>query len=160
GRTARQMYAGRADWARIAELKRSVSLPVVGNGDIETAEDAIAMFRQTGCDAVMCGRATMKNPWIFRQIAERLAGREPREPGLPERRDLMLEHFETIEKTAFDPREALHKLRTVTGWYTHGLPNGRALRVRISQLETPAEFREAVREFFEALEPAPLAASA
>jgi nifR3 family TIM-barrel protein len=150
GRTARQMYTGRADWARIAELKGAVSIPVVGNGDVETANDALEMFRQTGCDAVMCGRSTMKNPWIFRQVAERLAGREAREPQLAERRDLMLSHFEAIERTAFDPREALHKLRTMTGWYTHGLPNGRALRVRISELETPADFRAAVEEFFDA----------
>ncbi len=150
GRTARQMYTGRADWARIAELKHAVSIPVVGNGDVETAQDALDMLRQTGCDAVMCGRSTMKNPWIFRQIAELRAGREAREPELPERRDLMLSHFEAIERTAFDPREALHKLRTMTGWYTHGLPNGRALRVRISELETPADFRAAVEEFFDA----------
>jgi nifR3 family TIM-barrel protein len=148
GRTARQMYGGRADWSRIAELKRALAIPVIGNGDVETADDAVEMFRQTGCDAVMCGRATMKNPWIFRQIADRLAGRPPHEATLAERRDLMLAHFSAIERTAFDPREALHKLRTMTGWYTHGLPNGRALRVRISSLETPADFRGAVTEFF------------
>lgn len=62
GRTARQMYTGRADWGRIAELKQALSIPVVGNGDVETAEDAVAMLRETGCDAVMVGRATMKNP--------------------------------------------------------------------------------------------------
>jgi tRNA-dihydrouridine synthase B len=152
GRTARQMYTGRADWDRIAELKAAISIPVIGNGDIETAGDAIAMLEQTGCDAVMCGRATMKNPWIFRQIADNLAGRPAREATLAERRDLMLGHFEAIETSAFDPREALHKLRTMTGWYTHGLPNGRALRVEISQLATPADFREAVIEFFAQLE--------
>ena len=152
GRTARQMYTGRADWDRIAELKAAISIPVIGNGDIERAGDAIAMLEQTGCDAVMCGRATMKNPWIFRQIADNLAGRPAREATLAERRDLMLGHFEAIEASAFDPREALHKLRTMTGWYTHGLPNGRALRVKISQLTTPADFREAVGEFFFELE--------
>jgi len=150
GRTARQMYTGRADWARIRELKTTLSIPVIGNGDVETAEDALAMFEQTGCDAVMIGRATMKNPWIFRRIAERRAGLPAREATLPERCDLMLAHFSAIEREAFDPREALHKLRTMTGWYTHGLPNGRALRVRISQLATPAAFREAVEEFFAA----------
>jgi len=161
GRTARQMYSGRADWDRIAELKASLSIPVVGNGDIETAEDAVAMLERTGCDAVMCGRATMKNPWIFRQIADRLAGRPVQEASLEERRGLMLSHFSSIEKTAFDPREALHKLRTMTGWYTHGLPNGRALRVKISQLATPADFREAVEEFFAGLEAAePILATA
>ncbi|HSS45659.1 MAG TPA: tRNA dihydrouridine synthase DusB [Thermoanaerobaculia bacterium] len=152
GRTARQMYTGRADWDRIAELKATLSIPVVGNGDIETADDAIAMLEQTGCDAVMCGRATMKNPWIFRQIADRLAGHPAREATLAERRDLMLGHFETIAVSAFDPREALHKLRTMTGWYTHGLPSGRTLRVRISQLTTPRQFREAVVEFFSQVE--------
>jgi tRNA-dihydrouridine synthase len=154
------MYTGRADWARIAELKQAVSIPVVGNGDVETADDAIEMFRRTGCDAVMCGRATMKNPWIFRQIADRLAGRTPREASLAERRDLMLAHFDAIARTAFDPREALHKLRTMTGWYTHGLPNGRALRVRISQLLTPEDFREAVEEHFAAPLEAPAASVA
>ena len=160
GRTARQMYTGRADWSAIAELKRALTIPVVGNGDVETAEDALAMFAQTGCDAVMCGRATMKNPWIFREIADRLAGRLPQPAGLSERRDLMLRHFAAIERTAHEPREALHKLRTMTGWYTHGLPNGRALRVRISELTTPDAFRSAVEEFFASAEGPGLAATA
>ena len=148
GRTARQMYTGRADWSAIAELKNALSIPVVGNGDVETAEDALAMFRQTGCDAVMAGRATMKNPWIFRQTADLLAGRAPRAATLEERRDLMLWHFAEIEKDSENPTHALHRLRTMTGWYTHGLPNGRALRVRISELATPDDFRRAVEEFF------------
>ena len=155
-RTARQMYTGRADRTHISRLKRHLSIPVVGNGDIETPEDAVSMMRETGCDAVMIGRATMKNPWVFRQTADRLAGRPAREATLAERRDLMLGHFTAIERLAFDPKEALHKLRTMTGWYTHGLPNGRALRVRISGLATPADFRAAVSEFFEDLESAEL----
>ncbi len=158
-RTARQMYTGRADRARIADLKRHLSIPVVGNGDVETAADVQAMFAETGCDAVMAGRATMKNPWIFRQAADLLAGREPREATLEERRDLMLHHFDQIEAKA-EPREVLHKLRTMTGWYTHGLPNGRALRVRISGLQTPADFRRAVLEFFDSSVAEPVAASA
>jgi tRNA-dihydrouridine synthase B len=156
-RTARQMYTGRADRSRIAELKRHLAIPVIGNGDIETPEDAAAMLAETGCDGVMIGRATMKNPWIFRQTADLLAGRIPRPATLDERRDLMLGHFGAIARSAFDSREALHKLRTMTGWYTHGLPNGRALRVRISELRTPEDFRSAVDEFFDsnaALEPA------
>ena len=70
----------------------------------------------------------------------------------------MLAHFSAIEETAFEPREALHKLRTMTGWYTNGLPHGRALRVRISELATPADFRNAVSEFFAGLEAAPAGA--
>jgi len=148
GRTARQMYTGRADWSAISELKRELSIPVVGNGDVETPQDALAMFRQTGCDAVMAGRATMKNPWIFRQTADLLAGREPRTATMDERRDLILWHFSEIEKDSESPTHAMHRLRTMTGWYTHGLPNGRALRVRISGLVTPADFRAAVEEHF------------
>jgi len=148
-RTARQMYTGSADRREIAQLKNALSIPVVGNGDVETAEDVLAMFRDTGCDGVMIGRATMKNPWIFRQSADRLTGRTPREATAEERRDLMLWHFGQIEATARDEREALHKLRTMTGWYTHGFENGKALRVRISGLPTPSAFREAVTEFFD-----------
>jgi nifR3 family TIM-barrel protein len=154
-RTAKQMYTGRADWERIAKLKATLSIPVVGNGDVETAEDVKTLFAKTGCDAVMLGRASMKNPWIFRQAADLLAGKSPREATMSERRDLMLAHFTEIEKKA-EPREILHKLRTMTGWYTRGLPDGRALRVRISELATPADFREAVEEYFAraaALEP-------
>jgi tRNA-dihydrouridine synthase B len=158
-RTARQMYAGRAHRASIADLKRHLSIPVVGNGDVETAQDVLAMFAETSCDAVMAGRATMKNPWIFRQAADLLAGRAPREATLEERRDLMLHHFGEIEAKA-EPREVLHKLRTMTGWYTHGLPNGRALRIKISALATPADFRSAVGEFFEGAVSEPVAATA
>ncbi|HMA18662.1 MAG TPA: tRNA-dihydrouridine synthase, partial [Thermoanaerobaculia bacterium] len=120
-RTARQMYTGSADRSEIAQLKRTLSIPVIGNGDVETPGDVLGMLRDTGCDGVMVGRATMKNPWIFRQAADLLAGKAPREATASERRDLMLWHFGRIEETARDPREALHKLRTMTGWYTHGL---------------------------------------
>jgi nifR3 family TIM-barrel protein len=158
-RTARQMYTGRADYRAIAELKRRVTIPVIGNGDVASPEDAHTLFAETGCDAVMIGRATMKNPWIFRQIADRMEGRPVREASLSERRDLMLTHFSAIEETAFEPKEALHKLRTMTGWYTNGLPHGRALRVRISELATPADFRAAVSEFFAGIESAGAAES-
>lgn len=150
-RTARQMYTGRADRRCIAQLKSHLAIPVVGNGDVATPDDALELFRETGCDAVMVGRATMKNPWIFRQIADRLAGGSPREATLEERRDLMLDHFSAIEATAHDPKEALHKLRTMTGWYTSGLPHGRTLRIRISELATPSDFRDAVSGFFDRL---------
>ena len=151
-RTARQMYTGTADYTKIAELKRHLAIPVIGNGDVLGVEDAEKLFAETGCDAIMVGRATMKNPWIFRQIAARRAGGPVVEATLAERRDLMLAHFEAIEASAAEPKEALHKLRTMTGWYTHGLPRGRDLRVRISSLQTPADFLAAVEEFFGTLD--------
>ena len=146
-RTARQMFSGRADWERIRDLKSALSIPVSGNGDIETPADALRLWSDTGCDGVMIGRAAVKNPWIFRQIADLRNGRQPVEPGLGERRDLIRYHFECLrerEEEAF----ALHKIRTFTGWYTHGLPNGRALRQRISALASTAHFLDALDEFF------------
>ncbi len=147
-RTAKQMYRGNADWSRIAKLKRSLRIPVVGNGDIATAADALRMFDGTGCDAVMVGRASMKNPWIYRQVADRLAGREPYQPTMQDRRDVILAHFRLLMEQE-DTRMTLHKLRTFTGWYTHGLPGGRHLRLKIGQLETAEAFLAEVERFFE-----------
>lgn len=120
---------------------------MVGNGDVATADDAVRMLRETGCDAVMIGRASMKNPWIYRQAAAILAGKPPEAPALPDRRDLILHHFRLVTEQE-DFRAAMNKLRTFTGWYTHGLTDGRRLRIRIASLSTPAEFLDAVEEFF------------
>jgi nifR3 family TIM-barrel protein len=148
-RTAKQFYTGRADWSRIARLKEAVRIPVVGNGDVESPEDVERMLRETGCDAVMIGRATMKNPWIFRQSAELLAGR-PYEPAtLEERRDVILQHFRLIREAEEDvPKRMMGKLKTFTGWYTHGVPKGTELRRRIQSLPTPEAFLSAVEAFF------------
>jgi tRNA-dihydrouridine synthase B len=149
-RTARQMYTGRADWSCIARLKEAVSIPVVGNGDVSSPEDVVRMFRETGCDAVMCGRATMKNPWIFRQAAKLLAGTLYRPATLEERRDVILRHFRLImENEADEPKAVMGKLRAFTGWYTHGLPSGTELRRRIQGLPCPEAFLEAVHDFFD-----------
>ena len=147
-RTARQMYGGRADWTRIARLKAALSIPVVGNGDVATPEDVVRMLAETGCDGVMIGRASMKNPWIYRQAAELLAGRPYTEPTLEDRRRLILEHFHLLLAQEADPRFAVHKLRTFTGWYTHGLDGGGKLRALIGTLDTPQAFLEAVDAYF------------
>jgi tRNA-dihydrouridine synthase B len=146
-RTAKQMFKGEAEWSEIARLKQAVSIPVVGNGDVVAAEDAVRMLETTGCDGVMIGRASMKNPWIYRQAAELLAGRAPYEPTVEDRHDVIRAHFEMVT-TQEDPAFAMHKLRTFTGWYTHGLPDGRRLRTRISEPTTPREFLEVVEAFF------------
>lgn len=148
-RTAKQMYRGAADWSRIAQLKRELSIPVAGNGDVASVDDALRMFRETGCDAVMIGRASMKNPWIYNQIAARLRGDAAVEPTLEDRRALILAHFELLMRQEDDTKFALHKLRTFTGWYTHGLPAGSRLRARINVLDTPQAFIEAIERFFE-----------
>jgi tRNA-dihydrouridine synthase B len=149
-RTARQMYTGEADWSHLARLKEAVSIPVIGNGDVREPEDAVRLLRATGCDGVMVGRGATRNPWIFRQIAEQLAGRQPDASSLSERRALILDHFRRVserENAAF----ALHKLRKFTGWYTHGLPNGRRLRQEINQLQDVPSFLVAVESFLDEL---------
>jgi tRNA-dihydrouridine synthase B len=150
GRTAKQMFRGHADWSAIARLKNELSIPVIGNGDIACADDALRMLAETGCDGVMVGRAATKNPWIFRQIESRLSGGRVPEPTLEDRRRLILGHFRMVAEREHE-RFALHKLRKFTGWYTHGLPHGRKLRQKINQLPDVETFLEAVEEFFDHL---------
>ena len=149
-RTARQMFSGKADWERIRRLKDAVRIPVSGNGDVEEPADALGLWEATGCDGVMIGRAAIKNPWIFRQIAAARAGVLPREPSIVERRDLILYHFSLLRERA-PPPPPLHKIRTFTGWYTHGLPNGRVLRQQINSLTSVSQFIDSIEEFFQVL---------
>jgi nifR3 family TIM-barrel protein len=148
GRTAKQMFRGEADWSAIARLKDALSIPVIGNGDVRQPEDALEMMRSTGCDGVMIARAATKNPWIFRQIAARMAGDKDAEPTLEDRRRLILGHFRLVAER--EPSKfPLHKLRKFTGWYTHGLPRGRRLRQKINHLPDVEAFLEAVEVFFD-----------
>jgi nifR3 family TIM-barrel protein len=149
-RTARQMFTGRADWDQIRRLKEAVGIPVSGNGDVGTPAGALALWETTGCDGVMIGRAAIKNPWIFRQITAARSGGAPVEPSLADRRDLILHHFALL-RAGEEEIQALHKIRTFTGWYTHGLPDGRALRQRINSLRSVDEFVEAIEGFFRVL---------
>jgi nifR3 family TIM-barrel protein len=149
-RTARQGYRGQADWSHLARLKEALSIPVLGNGDVSGPDDAVRLFRQTGCDGVMIGRGATRNPWIFRQIAARLSGGRLPEPTLEDRRGLILDHFRTVIERE-DPRLALHKLRTFTGKYSQGLPDGQRLRRRIEGLVEAEDFLELIAGHFDYL---------
>jgi nifR3 family TIM-barrel protein len=150
-RTARQMFNGEADWSHLARLKETLSIPVIGNGDVREPEDALRMLAETGCDGVMVGRGATRNPWLFRQIAARLAGSGFSEPTLEDRRELILGHFRMVAEREHS-KYALHKLRKFTGWYTHGLPNGRRLRQEINQIPDVPTFLAAVEGFFDELQ--------
>jgi len=151
-RTAKQMFKGEARpaWSEIARLKETLSIPVFGNGDVKEPQDALDMLRETGCDGVLIGRAATKNPWIFRQAADLMAGREPEEASLLDRRELILDHFRMVAERETSTY-ALHKLRKFTGWYTHGIPHGRELRQSIQSLPDVPTFLEAVETFFDEL---------
>jgi len=142
GRTRSQGYSGRADWTRIAALKASVPVPVVGNGDVKTPEDAVELWRTTGCDGVMVGRAAVKNPWIFNQIEAYRTTGTYRSPTMSERIDLILDHFDELLGIG-PPGLALHRMKTFLGKYTTGMPGAAALRGSLDRYKEPAALYEA-----------------
>jgi nifR3 family TIM-barrel protein len=146
GRTREQGYAGKANWDHIAALKASARIPVIGNGDIVTPEDAVRMIEHTGCDGVMIGRAASYNPWIFRQIDEYLRTGSYWQPQQEDRYELMKRYFTMLEETNWP--EAVGKMKQFTGYFTHGVRNGSRLRAAIYKQTTAAQVIGAVDEFF------------
>jgi len=147
-RTARQQYSGTADWSRIARLKGSVGIPVIGNGDVRTGADAVRMVRETGCDGVMVGRAALADPWVFREVAAALAGGTVERAPLEARVGLVRRHL-AILAAEYDGRLLLHKLRLLTRWCSRGLPGGRRLRQRLSVVADPEALRQEVEHFLD-----------
>jgi nifR3 family TIM-barrel protein len=144
-RTAAQLYDGEARWAAIAELKQAVrTIPVLGNGDIWEAEDALRMMRSTGCDGVIVGRGCLGRPWLFRDLARVFAGSEPENPPLlGEIRDIMLEHA-TLLTDWFGERMAMRSFRRHSTWYTKGFRGSAELRQRLMQIATLIDLRLAL----------------
>ena len=150
-RTAVQGFAGSADWSLIARLKEAVSIPVVGNGDIQGPDDVLRMQRETGCDAVMIGRASIGNPWIFAQALDLMNSRPPRQPDLLDRLNTVLRYIE-YSVHHFGEVRAVRMMRSRLGWFTKGLPHSSRFRASISHLQTKEDMTEAVQAYFEGMQ--------
>jgi nifR3 family TIM-barrel protein len=158
-RTREQGYGGQARWEWIAAVKAAVGVPVIGNGDIRTPEDAAAMVAQTRCDAVMIGRAAPSNPWIFRQIAQYTATGSYELPSVDDRYRMIRTYFQMLleeaEASQALPRDArmgetAGKMKQFASWFTHGVPGGAKLRAAIYQARTGADVLAQVDAFFTA----------
>jgi len=147
-RTRKAMYTGKADWKHIGILKKTVSVPVIGNGDITRPQEAKKMFDETGCDAVMIGRGAVKNPFIFRQVVQFIETGSFDEPTNREKFQFMNRHFDDLI-ASLDPTKALHYMKLFVGKFTKGLDNAAALRQKLSLVKSPQELLALFNEWAE-----------
>lgn len=136
GRTREQYYSGKADWETIARVKAAVSIPVIGNGDVDSPEQAVRLMEQTHCDGVMIGRAARGNPWIFREILSYLEkGRAMPRPTLEEIKDMMLRHAK-LQLEYKGEYTGIREMRKHVAWYTAGLPHSASMRRKVNEVES------------------------
>lgn len=147
GRTREQFYSGEADWSIIKAVKENVAIPVNGNGDVRTPEDAVRLRSETGCDGIMIGRAAQGNPWLFRQVTHYLStGKLLPGPTMAERFEMTLRHLEML--VAYKGEHiGIREMRRHAAWYTKGLPHSAELRLRFNQAETREDFTAILNEF-------------
>ena len=147
GRTREQYYSGKADWEIIRKVKEAVSIPVIGNGDVDSPKAAVAMMEQTGCDGVMIGRAAQGNPWLFREIRHYLeTGEELPRPSMDEVKEMILRHarFQVEYK---GPDVGMREMRKHVAWYTAGFPHSAKLRSEVNAVGTLEELGELLQNW-------------
>jgi tRNA-dihydrouridine synthase B len=152
-RTRTQFYSGRADWVEIGAVVEALEIPVVGNGDITTGADAVRMREETGCAGIMIARGSHGRPWLFRECRAALEGRPvPAEPDVRERFAIVLEHARNAITFGGAEERAMLEFRKHLGWYTKGLPAGKALRQELFQVRSLAEVEERLEAYLAAAE--------
>ena len=147
-RMAGQGFRGKADWSLISRVKEKVSIPVIGNGDIVEAEDAVCMLNQTGCDAVMIGRAAIGNPWIFSQVTSLLSGKQLPPAGIVQRFCAMKEYLEANVRY-FGEKQACYMMRSRLGWFVKGLPSSAGFRESIKHIISENQAKEMIDSYFD-----------
>jgi nifR3 family TIM-barrel protein len=151
GRTREQGYKGLANWELIGQVKEAVSVPVSGNGDITSLEYGMKRWSETGVDGILIGRGAMQNPWIFRQFADVLAGREPYQPDLAEKKSVLLEFFELCLEE-MPELVALGKMKQLAGQFTKGLVGGAQFRQTLYHSHSADEILDNISIYFASLE--------
>lgn len=146
-----QGFSGKANWSIIAKVKDKIDMTIIGNGDVFTANDALRMIKETGCDGVMIARGAIGNPWIFREILALQDGKIVNPPDLSERKKVMLEHFSLI-KDLIGEEKAIKYIKGVFIWYSKGLPYSSYFRERIAKINNENELMSLLDKYFSILE--------
>ncbi len=149
-RTRLQGYSGNANWDIIRDVKQAVKIPVIGNGDVRTVDDAVRLKQHAGCDAIMVGRGVMANPWLLRQIMEFDRGETVSEVSMADRHQLIKDYFELLVEER--SRGAIGKMKQFASHITTSIPHGKELRTTIHHSETTEEILAHVDRFFEEAE--------
>jgi len=150
GRTKEQGYRGLANWDLVKQIKEIVRVPVSGSGDVATIDQALARFRETGCDGVLIGRGAMANPWIFRQIEDTIHGREPFKPTLDDKRAVLLEYFEMLRQD-MPEIAAIGRMKQLAGQFTRGLQGGALFRTAMYHSHSVEQILGRISEYFETI---------